>query len=94
MFPNFTAVLVKYIHGKTLRNFRILSKQHLTRFRKLINDSTYPNHLTENNHSFNNNFESLECLKINHHETTENFLKVHTDLNKSPFTKYFRMFKG
>lgn len=87
--------------GQTGRNFKKRIDEHKKCFLKNKNNSTFANHLLEEQHSFNDNFEILhtsmkgakltllESLEINRYKKSNNLLNDQTDINNSPLVNLF-----
>lgn len=81
---------------QTGRSFDDRLKEHHRSFRLRNNNSTYANHLLENNHNFNPDFKILhvqnksrklnllECLEINKYNKLGLLLNDQTEVNNSP----------
>lgn len=87
--------------GQTGRSFDKRIHEHFASFNNNNKDSNYANHLIENNHTFNNNFDILhsetkglklnllESLEINKLKHTDILLNDQIDLNNSPLLNLF-----
>jgi GIY-YIG catalytic domain len=90
----------KYV-GQTGRSFKKRISEHKRSFLNQKTDSTYSNHIIEENHDFDENFEILhinskgtklnflEALEINRLKNSENLLNDQTDINNSPLLNLF-----
>ncbi|KAI4468052.1 thap domain-containing protein 9 [Holotrichia oblita] len=87
--------------GQTGRAFKTRIADHYSAYINRKNDSTYANHLIDNNHSFNIDFDILhvenkslkldllETLEINKYKNSDNLLNDKVDLNSSPLLNIF-----
>ena len=91
----------KFYIGRTHRNFSVRISEHQRNFIKQNSYSTYANHLLDEHHLFNDNFEilhiennlfainNLEYLEINKFKYSANLLNDQTDMNNSPLLNIF-----
>lgn len=87
--------------GQSGRTFKKRILEHKNSFKNRKDDSTYANHLLEENHMFDDNFDILhienkgkkldllEALEINKYKNSGFLLNEQTDINSSPLLQLF-----